>query len=44
MPHLAGSVADGFAQRVRDAEDRALSPLAVRSYERRGRALPEEEC
>jgi dGTPase len=34
----------GFEARVRDLEERALSPLAVRSYETRGRARPEEEC
>jgi dGTPase len=44
MPNLAGSVADGFAQRMREVEERALSPLAVRSYESRGRERPEEEC
>jgi dGTPase len=44
VPHATGSVADSFAQRMREAEERALSPLAVRSYESRGRALPEEEC
>jgi dGTPase len=44
MSHLAGRVADGFAQRLRELEERALSPLAVRSYETRGRARPEEEC
>jgi dGTPase len=40
----SGIVASSFAQRMREAEERALSPLAVRSYETRGRALPEEEC
>jgi dGTPase len=44
VPHATGSVADSFEQRIRDLEERALSPLAVRSYESRGRALPEEEC
>ncbi len=44
MPNLTGSVADGFAQRMREVEERALSPLAVRSYETRGRERPEEEC
>jgi len=29
---------------VREHEDRWLSPLAVRSYESRGRNLPEDEC
>ena len=37
-------VADAFEARIREAEERALSPLAVRSYETRGRARPEEEC
>jgi dGTPase len=36
-------VADAFASRIREQEER-LSPLAVRSYETRGRAQPEEEC
>src|SRR5205809_7831049 len=44
MPELAGSVADAFATRVRELEEHALSPLAVRSYETRGRLHPEEEC
>src|SRR5690242_14227687 len=44
MPELAGSVADTFAARVRAQEEHALSPLAVRSYETRGRIRPEEEC
>jgi dGTPase len=37
-------VADAFEARIREAEERALSPLAVRSYETHGRARPEEEC
>src|SRR5579885_3325636 len=37
-------VADAFEARIREAEERALSPLAVRSYETRGRPVPEEEC
>jgi dGTPase len=41
---LAGTVADAFAARLRELEDVALSPLAVHSYETRGRARPEEEC
>ena len=41
---LAGRVADAFEARVREHEERWLSPLAVRSYETRGRALPEEPC
>jgi dGTPase len=44
MPELAGSVADAFAARTRAAEEHTLSPLAVRSYETRGRARQEEEC
>jgi dGTPase len=44
MPELAGRVADAFAQRVREQEERTLSPLAVRSYATRGRAVAEEEC
>ncbi|HEV2592516.1 MAG TPA: HD domain-containing protein [Gaiellaceae bacterium] len=41
---LAGTVADAFAARSRELEDAALSPLAVHSYDTRGRARPEEEC
>ena len=44
MPDLAGRVADAFEARVRAAEDELLSPLAVRSYETRGRLREEEEC
>jgi dGTPase len=44
MPELAGRVADAFAARMRQVEERALSPLAVRSYETRGRERDEEEC
>ena len=44
MPELAGSVADAFEARVREHEDGWLSPLAVRSYETRGRERPEEPC
>jgi dGTPase len=43
MPELAGRVADAFEARIRAAED-ALSPLAVRSYETRGRLREEDEC
>ncbi len=43
MPELAGKVAEVFAARIREQEERALSPLAVRSYETRGRLEPEEE-
>ena len=44
MPELAGRVADAFEGLVRENEERWLSPLAVRSYDSRGRNLPEEEC
>jgi dGTPase len=44
MPEIAGKVADGFADAVREHEEHWLSPLAVRSYETRGREEPEEEC
>ena len=44
MPELAGLVADAFEQRVREHEERWLSPLAVRSYETRGRVRDEEPC
>jgi len=44
MPDLAGRVADAFEARVRSAEEAALSPLAVRSYETRGRLREEDEC
>ena len=44
MTELAGRVADSFETRVREHEERWLSPLAVRSYETRGRAREEEPC
>ena len=44
MPELAGRVADAFEGLVREQEERWLSPLAVRSYETRGREQPDEEC
>jgi dGTPase len=44
MPELAGKVGDAFAARIRELEEHALSPLAVRSYESRGRERPEDEC
>jgi dGTPase len=44
MPELAGRVADTFEARIREQEETWLSPLAVRSYETRGRLRPEEEC
>jgi dGTPase len=43
MP-LAGRVADAYADRIRDLEERSLSPLAVRSYETAGRPRAESEC
>ena len=43
MPDLAGRVADEFEARVREHEESWLSPLAVRSYDTRGRAREEEE-
>jgi dGTPase len=44
MPELAGRVANAFEARTRELEDAWLSPLAVRSYETRGRLRPEPEC
>jgi dGTPase len=44
MPELVGRVADAFEARVREHEESWLSPLAVRSYESRGRAREEPEC
>ena len=44
MPEVAGTVADAFATRIRGIEEHALSPLAVHSYETRGRERPEDEC
>jgi dGTPase len=44
MPELAGRVGDAFEARVREQEDAWLSPLAVRSYETRGRERDEEPC
>src|SRR6266700_3238483 len=43
-PEVAGRVADAFETRVREQEERALSPLAVRSYETRGRGRGEDAC
>jgi dGTPase len=40
----AGTVADAFAERIRQHEERWLSPLAVRSYATAGRLEPEDEC
>jgi dGTPase len=44
MPELAGQVVDAFAGRVREHEEAWLSPLAVRSYETRGRLREEDAC
>ena len=44
MPEVAGTVADAFEQRIRAHDDEWLSPLAVRSYETRGRARTESRC
>jgi dGTPase len=44
VPELAGRVADAFAARIRDQEEAWFSPLAVRSYETRGRLHEDEEC
>src|SRR2546422_4769420 len=44
VPEQVGSLAHGFEERVRSLEERWLSPLAVRSYESRGRELDEEPC
>jgi dGTPase len=41
MPEVASSA---FADRIRALEERELSPLAVRSYDTRGREREEEEC
>jgi dGTPase len=44
MPDLVGRVAEQFEIFVREREDLWLSPLAVRSYETRGRLRDEDEC
>ena len=41
---VAGRVADVFEQRIREHEERALAPLAVRSYETQGRERKEDTC
>ncbi len=41
---VAGRAVAGFADRVRAQEEQWLSPLAVRSYETRGREVEEEPC
>jgi len=44
MPDVAGRVADAFEAQIREHEERWLSPLAVRSYETRGRLREEDDC
>ena len=44
MPEPGGAVAEGFEARVRAHEESWLAPLAVRSYDTRGRVLAEEAC
>jgi dGTPase len=44
VPEVAGRVADAFEVRIREHEEAWLSPLAVRSYETRGRAADDDEC
>ncbi len=44
MPELVGNVGYAFEALVRDHEETWLSPLAVRSYETRGRVRAEDEC
>jgi dGTPase len=46
MPDPAGKVSASasFEARVRELEERSLSPLAVRSFETKGRTEPEEPC
>src|SRR3954467_8961211 len=43
MPDLAPSIGDAFEQGIRRHEEQWLSPLAVRSYESRGRLRSEDE-
>jgi dGTPase len=44
VPELAGKVADAFEAQVREHEEHWLSPLAVRSYDTRGRLRDEDDC
>jgi dGTPase len=44
VAEVAGTVAGAFEAQVREHEERWLSPLAVRSYETRGRLRPEDDC
>ena len=42
MQHPSGPIADRFATRIAEIEAATLSPLAVRSYESRGRLQPDD--
>jgi len=44
MSHRSDQLAQTFEERLRRLEDDVLSPLAVRSYETRGRRQAEPEC
>jgi dGTPase len=44
MADVAGTVAGAFEAQVREHEQLWLSPLAVRSYETRGRLREEDDC
>ena len=44
MAEVAGTVAGAFEAQVREHEQRWLSPLAVQSYETRGRFREEDDC
>src|SRR6478609_8817789 len=44
MAEVAGTVAGAFEAQVREHEQQWLSPLAVRSYETRGRLRAEDDC
>jgi dGTPase len=44
MSDVKTRVADAFEARIREQEEAWLSPLAVRSYETRGRARQEDAC
>jgi dGTPase len=44
VTNAPGAVSESFAERIRELEERTLSPLAVRSYDTCGRVRPEQEC
>ena len=44
MPEVAGRVGEAFEARIREHEHAWLSPLAIRSYDTRGRMRVEREC